>query len=540
MLSLADDLSRRPVGENFLPVLMWCWAEQKPSMGPFLVVSAFLKKRKNLRQVHRVFTQETYNGQNKNRQGVSMEEEKRPEEQEMPAENYDDESIEDTSEEQEMPAAYNDEESTEDTSQEQEAAPVRKKKHITKKVVIPIVLVLAAAGIFLFLRQRQAASDTSTSTVEVRTYTITKTSLEETVVADGTVESQSETDVTTDLQYAVASINLEVGDEVQAGDVICVLDTTELEEQIARQQEQNAETLEEMAQNVQNLLDNKEYVWNQKPSDDVSEDSDEYLQWARNFASANGSYLDALEEYNDALANGVDDDHALEDLLTSLEECTITAPVSGTITELNATVGSSIDGVVAVISDINNLQVSVYVDEYDIVSLEKGMSATVTSDVVDGQEFAATVISTSPVSTGSGYEVVVSLDEATDQLLIGMDAEVTITVSEEDDVFLAPLDAVGTDDAGNSVVYVQQSDGSFSAVTVTTGTSSDYYVVISGDGIEEGTVIRASANEDEAAISTATAEATTASGGLTIGGTGGQQPQGGANAGGAPQGGMNP
>ncbi len=446
--------------------------------------------------------------------------------------------------EQEMPVAYNDEETAEDTAEEQEAAPVCTKKRLSKKVVIPAVLVLAAAGIFLYLRKQQTASTDSTAAAVVRTYTITKTSLKDTVVADGTVESQSTTNVTTDLQYAVASINLEVGDTVEAGDVICVLDTTELEEEISRQEEANAETLAEMATNVQNLLDNKEYVWSQKPSDDVSEDSDEYIQWARNFATANGTYFDALEEYNDALANGVDDNHALEDLLSSLADCTITAPVSGTITELNATVGSSIDGVVAQISDINNLQVSVYVDEYDIVDLEKGMSATVTSDVVDGQEFAATVISTSPVSTGSGYEVVVALDEATDQLLIGMDAEVTITVSEEDDVYLAPLDAVGTDDAGNSVVYVQQSDGSFSAVTVTTGTSSDYYVVISGDGIEEGTVIRASANADEAVInSTSTAEASSDSG-LTIDvGGGGQQPQGGganAGAGAAPQGGTNP
>ena len=47
---------------------------------------------------------------------------------------------------------------------------------------------------------------------------------------------------------------------------------------------------------------------------------------------------------------------------------------------------------------------------------------------------------------------------------------------------------------------MQQSDGSFSPVTVTTGDSSDYYIVVSGEGIGEGTVIRASADASQAEV----------------------------------------
>ena len=151
------------------------------------------------------------------------------------------------------------------------------------------------------------------------------------------------------------------------------------------------------------------------------------------------------------------------------------------------------------------------IDQYDIMKIAVGMKAEVTSDVVEGATFAATVISKSPVSTGKGYEVVCALDDETDQLLIGMDAKVSILISQEDDVLLVPIDAVGTDDAGNRVVYVQQSDGTFSPATVTTGDSSDYYIVVSGNGIGEGTVIRASADASHAEV-TETAGAENSSG----------------------------
>ena len=368
-----------------------------------------------------------------------------------------------------------------------------------KKRWIWIVVAAAVVLLYSFYRAGQSKAAAAPETV-VRTYTIQKSSFKNTVTANGTVESQSETTVSTASTNTVASVNVEVGDMVQEGDVIATLDTADIMKNISKQNKANSDKLEQMAKDVQNKLDEKNYVWGQKPDDSVDQDSDIYKSWAHQFASANGAYFDALDDYNDALTNGVDND-TLSDLQEQLADCTIKATASGTITELDATVGARItNGTVAVISDINHLQVSVMIDQYDIMKIAVGMKAEVTSDVVEGATFAATVISKSPVSTGKGYEVVCALDDATDQLLIGMDAKVSILISQEDDVLLVPIDAVGTDDAGNSVVYVQQSDGSFSPATVTTGDSSDYYTVVSGNGIGEGTVIRASADASQAEV----------------------------------------
>lgn len=48
---------------------------------------------------------------------------------------------------------------------------------------------------------------------------------------------------TTQLTYPVAEIRVQVGDEVSKGDVICVLDTTDLEKELAQKQESLSDTI---------------------------------------------------------------------------------------------------------------------------------------------------------------------------------------------------------------------------------------------------------------------------------------------------------
>lgn len=223
-------------------------------------------------------------------------------------------------------------------------------------------------------------------------------------------------------------------------------------------------------------------------------------QAERQFASANGQYNEAVETLN----KGVEDTQ-LEDLYENLNDCTVKATSSGTITSLNATVGSTVNNsVIAVINDIQNLEVSTTVDEYDIQKISKGMKAVVSTDAVDGT-FSATVTAVSLASTdSSGFTVKVTLDESTSSLLIGMNVKVTIILSSEENVYTVPIDAVETDESGNSYIYVQQKDNTFEKVSVTKKEENDYYCVIEGSDLSDGLVVRASANESEAQVSTDT------------------------------------
>ena len=228
---------------------------------------------------------------------------------------------------------------------------------------------------------------------------------------------------------------------------------------------------------------------------------------------------------------------ATSDELTSLQEklaqCTITAATGGKVTSLSATVGAKASDTLAEIQSTDHLKVSVAVSESDISKVQVGMRAIVTSDATGDTEIAGTVTSVSPVAASSQggmtssdvtFAVEVEITTENTGLLVGMNAKVQIVVEEKDDIYSVPLDAVGQQ-GQNSVIYVRGDDGTFSAVTVTTGLTTDYYTEISGDTLKDGMVVRASASASEAQVGDIAMESSSSSQDNTTGifGMGGTQ-----------------
>ena len=511
-------------------------------------------------------------------------------------------------------------------------------KQHKKSTALLVVLALAAAIVLRFLPQKRAAQGGTVSFV--RTTTLQKTSLENSVSTTGTVESANVSTVTTDLKYTVKSVNVQVGDTVQAGDVICTLDTEDLEKQIERAKESLTDQTEQTQEAYNKAL--KSYNEAKKDYDDAvtaadDAEDDYYDSWddlnaAVNQVSALQAEYDSkqsqlssmLTEYNEAVSTyGVDSDEAkaakdryekfeqndaqdaqtalenaqkttgyqslvqakdqavaaweqaktakeqaekqletasesldtakkkldnsgssdtLEDLQEQLTKCTLTAETSGTVTSLNATVGSICSDTVATIQDTNALKIAVTIQEYDVPNVSIGMKARITSDATDG-EISGTLTQISPTATAatggqsssssSGtFSAEVSVDGASSGLLIGMNANVEIVQSTTDNVFVVPYDAVGTEDDGTKYVMVKNggdgADATFEKVTVTTGAENDYYIEISGDALSEGMEVRSSASDD----STETVDASDmmGQGGFAFS-AGGDMPSGGVQGG---------
>ena len=511
-------------------------------------------------------------------------------------------------------------------------------KQHKKFTALLVVLALAAAIVLRFLPQKGAAQGSTVSFV--RTTTLQKTSLENSVSTTGTVESANVSTVTTDLKYTVKSVNVQVGDTVQAGDVICTLDTEDLEKQIERAKESLTDQTEQTQEAYDKAL--KSYNEAKKDYDDAvtaatDAEDDYYDSWddlnaAVNQVSALQADYDSkqsqlssmLTEYNEAVSTyGVDSaeataakDHyerfkngdakdaqtalenaqmttgyqslvqakdqavaaweqaktakeqaekqletasesldtakknldksgssdTLEDLQEQLTKCTLTAETSGTVTSLNATVGSICSDTVATIQDTNALKIAVTIQEYDVPNVSIGMKARITSDATDG-EISGTLTQISPTATAatggqsssssSGtFSAEVSVDGASSGLLIGMNANVEIVQSTTDNVFVVPYDAVGTEDDGTKYVMVKTggdgADATFEKVTVTTGAENDYYIEISGDALSEGMEVRSSASDD----STETVDASNmmGQGGFAFS-AGGDMPSGGGQGG---------
>lgn len=188
----------------------------------------------------------------------------------------------------------------------------------------------------------------------------------------------------------------------------------------------------------------------------------------------------------------------LEDLQATLDDCTLTATMDGTITELNATVGSVCSGTVATIQDVADLTVEVTVPANSVGQLTPGMQCKITSDATGSTETSGTLTRIDPVANDKGsFGATVTINNADSGLLIGIPAKVEIIITQKDNIFTVPRDAVGTAEDGSS--YVLRRTGgedvnmTFEEVPVTTGDANDYYIEVNGN-LAEGDVIRASAD----------------------------------------------
>lgn len=234
----------------------------------------------------------------------------------------------------------------------------------------------------------------------------------------------------------------------------------------------------------------------------------------------------------------------LTDLQTTLENCTLTATMDGTITELNATVGSVCSGTVATIQDVSDLTVEVTIPASSVGKLSTGMQCNITSDATGDTVVTGTLTRIDPVANSEGtFGATVTVNGADSGLLIGISAQVEIVVNQKENVFTVPRDAVGIHEGGATYVLRKTGgegvDMTFEEVTVTTGDSNDYYIEISGDDLNEGDVIRSSSDLTQG-IETATQEADGMMGGqmvVTDGGAMAAAPAGGGDMGGGPGGG---
>mgnify|MGYP001778301514 CR=1 FL=1 len=342
-----------------------------------------------------------------------------------------------------------------------------------KKALIALAI-LAAVGAFGWTRMNRAAEAAQKAAAQqVQTFTLEKGDLSRTLSVSGSIQSAQVTEVAAAQTYPVAEVLVSEGDVVAEGDVIATLDTTDLDAQIQVQQEA-------VAAEKQTEKDAK-----------LRQDSL------------------AIEDAQDVLVNAVAAADApsaaaqqLKTLQSAKAQCTITAPCSGTVTQVKAVVGGAA-GAIATIENQSALEALLSVREYDINQLAVGQSVTLTSGAKDVFHGSITWIAPKATVNENGeasYAVKVSVDDATEALRLGMTAKAKVLLEEKKGVFSVPLDAVGTDENGEAVVYRKDTDAegnvTFTPIPVTTGMETELSVEVSGEGLTEGMELRSLADPE--------------------------------------------
>ncbi len=181
----------------------------------------------------------------------------------------------------------------------------------------------------------------------------------------------------------------------------------------------------------------------------------------------------------------------LQTIQDTLDNYTITAPISGTVLSLNVSAGDTVSpGMkIAVVGDTKHFVADAFADEIDAVSLKKGQSAVLSFDAFPHKTLKGNVESVgyTTITTGQGiqaYEVKVTIPKTDLSIMDGLSSTIDVTTSERKGVLAVPIESVATTE-GKSYVAIISSDGKVEKRFVETGASSDNYTEIIS-GLKEG------------------------------------------------------
>ncbi len=327
-------------------------------------------------------------------------------------------------------------------------------------IIVAIVLVVALVAGLAISGMGQNKDQKAGGTVEK----VTKRTIANSITANGMIEAANTENVTGgSYGMKVEKVNIKAGDIVAVGDIICVFDTDDIDEQIktvqdniadakADKQEQMAEYDEQIADqkktNAENLAEAKENLadaekklaeekaelakWEKKYADGVANDSlsiaeelelvstinsqkttvdnaqsrvDNYKTRVENLEDADTSNLeDAKENYAEQMDNTIENyEERLETLTEQKEDCTIRAGIAGVVTAVNVSEGANFNGgTIASIEGVDRFIVEAQVEEYDVADIAVGMKVLVKTDATRDVELEGVITYIAPRATNSG------------------------------------------------------------------------------------------------------------------------------------------
>ena len=217
----------------------------------------------------------------------------------------------------------------------------------------------------------------------------------------GTIESISEVAVTSRINEQIVMLGVEMGQRVQKGQVLARLDRTATEDRILKGRAE----LEHAEYQYQNILMGQGYkrgAFDQAPEN------------IREMARVNSGY-------NTAKA-------ALRQLEHQLTYCTIQAPISGVVTQLDAVLyATAVPGETLFrIVDTDHLKVCFDILENELQRFEKGTAITVTLISYPDDRHQARITAVSPVVEKSGMIHLEATLTPHPHLMPGMSAIVTL------------------------------------------------------------------------------------------------------------------
>lgn len=303
-----------------------------------------------------------------------------------------------------------------------------------------MALVLAGGGVWWW-QVRKAAN----AAPIYNTQPVARGNLTLTVTANGTLQPTRTINIGSELSGTVLKVNVDVNDTIKKGQVLVVLDTAKLGDQILRSKatlsaasskvEQTQATVAEAAASLARYEEVAQLSGGKVPSKVELDTARATLKRARaDAASAQAGVSDAQA--------------ALSTDQTNLSKASIRAPADGVVltraVDPGNAVAASLQAVTlfTVAEDLTKLRLWVYVDEADVSAVKVGQNANFTVSAYLSRQFPARITRVGFGSTITDnvvtYLTYLDVDNADLNLRPGMTATATITATQRTNVLLVP------------------------------------------------------------------------------------------------------
>jgi macrolide-specific efflux system membrane fusion protein len=377
-----------------------------------------------------------------------------------------------------------------------------------------------------------------------RTVPVTRGSVEETVLASGTIQASSLVSVGAEVSGRIKSLNVALGDDVKAGDVIAEIDSLNQENAVKAAEASLANIAAQQTIQQASLAQAKVTLERAEKLNPQKLISDADYQAAQlSVQTAEGQLQAIAAQIQQAEIN-------VDTAKLNLDRTRIVAPSDGTIVAVAVEVGQSVNAnnaspTIVKIANLDRMVVKAEISEADVPRVAPGQKVyfTILGDpdtridamlrAVEPAPESITDDSTasSSSSTAIYYNGLFDVDNPGHRLRISMTAQVTIVLQSADDVLTLPASVLTQKnrDAGYTVEVWNPQQEAIEPRVIKVGLNNKVTAEVT-DGLSEGDLV----------VSGTATSAAAAGGSGTRSGTSSRNLLSGAGAGGFAAGGPPP
>ena len=268
-------------------------------------------------------------------------------------------------------------------------------------------------------------------------------------MANGTIQPTRTISIGSELSGTVLQVNVDVNDPIKKGQVLVVLDTAKLRDQILRSKASLAAASAKVAQTAATIKEATAAFARLKEVEALSGGKVP----SKSEIDTGRAVLDrAIADDASARAGVNDAQAALSTDEINLSKASISAPADGVVLTRTVDPGNAVAAslqavtLFTVAEDLAKLRLWVYVDEADVGSVKTGQDATFTVSAYPTRKFPARITRVGFGSTITDnvvtYLTYLDVDNADLSLRPGMTATATITATQRKDVLLVPNTAL--------------------------------------------------------------------------------------------------